>query len=51
VARLIYRAEAAVDIADAHAWYERQRAGLGAEFLEALEDAEQVVAATPTAYP
>lgn len=43
-ARLRFRPEAAADIADAHAWYEQQRPGLGDEFREALDAAFTLLA-------
>jgi len=43
--RLAIRSGAQRDIAEAHAWYESQRVGLGAEFMSALEDALDAIAA------
>jgi hypothetical protein len=37
---LVYRPEAAADVEEAYSWYERHRAGLGAEFLVALQAGE-----------
>jgi len=51
VRELVYRPEAAADVEEACAWYERQRAGLGAEFMAALQTAEDAVRATPLAFP
>lgn len=48
---LVYRPEAAADVEEAFAWYERQRVGLGAEFLGALQAAEDAVGAAPLTYP
>lgn len=45
------RSEAAADIGEAFLWYERQRAGLGDEFLAAVQSAVGDVAAHPTRYP
>jgi len=50
VKEVIYRPEAVADVEEACAWYERQRVGLGAEFLASLEAAEDAVRATPLAY-
>jgi plasmid stabilization system protein ParE len=50
VKQLIYRPEAAADVEEACAWYERQRAGLAAEFLNALQEAEGAVQASPMTY-
>ena len=36
-AELVFAPEAELDIAEAYAWYERRRAGLGEEFLSALD--------------
>jgi plasmid stabilization system protein ParE len=48
--RLLYRRDAAADVAAAHAWYEAQRQGLGDEFLESLRHAEEAVLASPCTY-
>jgi len=45
VKRVVVRPAAASDIEDAYRWYESQRAGLGDEFLAALE-AERYLEAT-----
>ena len=47
---VIYRPEAAADVEEACAWYEKQRAGLAAEFLAALQAGEDAVRTTPLAY-
>ena len=47
---VIYRPEAAADVEEACAWYERQWVGLGAEFLASLQAAEEAVRAVPLAY-
>lgn len=36
-AELVFAPEVDLDIAEAYAWYERRRAGLGEEFLSALD--------------
>jgi len=36
-AELVFAPEAELDIAEGYAWYERRRAGLGEEFLSALD--------------
>ena len=48
--RLVYRPEAVVDIRAAFDWYERQRNGLGEEFLAALAQAEDVVRRNPLSF-
>jgi len=50
VKAVIYRPEAAADVEEACAWYERQRVGLAAEFLASLQAGEDAVRATPLAY-
>lgn len=48
---LLIRPAAAADIEDAFRWYERQRAGLGNEFVAAIQTALDDVAAHPAKYP
>jgi len=48
---IIVRPAAAADIEDAFLWYERQRPGLGDEFLDAVQAACESIAAHPTLYP
>jgi plasmid stabilization system protein ParE len=50
VKRLVYQPGAVADVRAAFEWYERQRTGLGDEFLAALARAEEVVRANPFAY-
>lgn len=38
------------EIGDAHAWYERRRAGLGGEFLDEVERMQALIAAHPTRF-
>ena len=47
---LTIRPAAESDMADARDWYERQRPGLGGEFLTAVEDAFARIEASPEAY-
>ena len=35
--QLLVRAAAAADVEEAYLWYQRQRAGVGEEFLEAVD--------------
>ena len=49
--RLVVRPAAAADIDDAFLWYERQRSGLGDEFLTALRAAVNVVSNDPERFP
>lgn len=49
--RLLVRPAAAADIDEAFLWYERQRAGLGSEFLAAVQSALDDVVAHPAKYP
>lgn len=39
------------DIADGHDWYEGQRAGLGGQFLDAIERCVSAVCGSPTRRP
>ena len=47
----VFRAEAADDIVGAYAWYDEQRAGLGDEFLSALEHLLDLVERLPRSFP
>jgi plasmid stabilization system protein ParE len=49
--KLIIRPEAEGDIEQAALWYEKQRAGLGEEFLNEMDAAIQRAAANPRLYP
>ncbi|MCI0640545.1 MAG: type II toxin-antitoxin system RelE/ParE family toxin [Gemmataceae bacterium] len=46
-AELIIAPEAEQDIAEAYAWYEKQRIGLGEDFLERLDACIQAICRTP----
>lgn len=46
-AELITAPEAEQDIADAYAWYEARRTGLGEEFLSCLDACVQTICRTP----
>ncbi len=48
---ILIRPAAAADIDEAFLWYERQQAGLGDEFLTAVQSALDNVVAHPTGYP
>ena len=48
--RLIVRPEAESDINAAYAWYEEQRRGLGAEFLEEVERCLVLIQDNPELY-
>ncbi len=48
---ILIRPAAAADIDEAFLWYERQQAGLGDEFLTAVQSALENIAAHPTRYP
>jgi len=45
------RKEAESDLAEAAAWYERQRPGLGRDFLNEVESMLESIAARPFSYP
>jgi len=49
--RLVIRAEAEEDIAEAATWYERQQVGLGNDFLAEFESAVARISANPFQYP
>jgi len=49
VKRLVYQAEAEADVRAAFDWYERQREGLGEEFLGELSRAEHAARSNPLA--
>ncbi len=46
-----FRQDAETDVADAAAWYENQSAGLGAEFLDEILAACNIIAENPQIYP
>lgn len=49
--RVITRDEAEADIAEAAIWYERRCAGLGAEFIRAVDACFQLIANQPEVFP
>lgn len=49
--RLAFLPPAAQDVARALRWYERQRTGLGADFVEELARLLALVAASPSLFP
>jgi plasmid stabilization system protein ParE len=49
-AELIMAPEAEQDIADAYDWYERQRVGLGEDFLSRVDACIQAILRTPTGH-
>ena len=49
--RLIIRTDAEADIAPAHDWYERRRAGPGAEFLKEISVTIEAVHSAPLRFP
>jgi plasmid stabilization system protein ParE len=48
--QLLVRPAAAGDIEEAYRWYEQQRAGLGEEFLAAVDSVLGDIVAHPTTY-
>ena len=48
---LSVRPEARAEIQEAYRWYERQRPGLGEEFLEAVQASLEAVERSPQLYP
>ena len=49
-AELIVAPEAGQDVAEAHAWYESQRTGLGEEFLNCVDACIEAICRTPYIY-
>lgn len=49
--RALFRPEARDDVVQARDWYEKQSAGLGGEFVRALEAAVAVASRSPDAFP
>lgn len=47
---MIIRPEAEADLVNTRDWYERQRAGLGAEFLLCVEEVIERISRTPEMY-
>jgi plasmid stabilization system protein ParE len=47
----IFRPTAAADVEDAYRWYEDQRAGLGEEFLAAVNTVVESLVAYPERFP
>ncbi len=47
----LFRPAAAADVEDAFVWYEKQRVGLGEEFLAAVSTALERILANPEQYP
>jgi plasmid stabilization system protein ParE len=48
---LVVRPEVDADLLEAEIWYERQRPGLGAEFLRAVRKAMAILPDNPFLYP
>jgi plasmid stabilization system protein ParE len=51
VRQLLVRPAAAADTEEAYLWYEKQRVGLGEEFLAAVDSLLGEIVAHPTTYP
>lgn len=49
--RFIVREEAEADLADAQLWYEQQQAGLGNQFVRAVEEALERIQEMPESAP
>jgi toxin ParE1/3/4 len=49
--RLVIRPRAETDLREARNWYENQRAGLGAEFVDEIEATIQVLIHNPRLHP
>jgi plasmid stabilization system protein ParE len=50
-AELILVPEAELDVAEAYAWYEKRRAGLGEEFLSSVDARLEGIRRQPRMYP
>jgi len=50
-AELILAPEAEEDLADAYAWYESRRSGLGEEFLTCVDACIEAISRTPDMHP
>jgi plasmid stabilization system protein ParE len=50
VAELIMAPEAEQDLDEAYAWYEKQRAGLGGDFLDRVDACLNAICRTPLAH-
>ncbi len=50
-AELILAPEAEQDIAEAYAWYEARRTGLGEDFLSSVEACSEAIRRTPDMHP
>ena len=50
-AKVVLAPEAELDIAEAYAWYEGHRIGLGEEFLSSIEACLQGITRRPELYP
>ena len=49
--KLKYTSRAKDDLELAYAWYERQRKGIGSDFLNCIEASIQLILANPEMYP
>ena len=49
--RVYFRPEAETDIEEAAIWYEKQRPGLGGEFLDELRSICKTISENPAIYP
>jgi plasmid stabilization system protein ParE len=49
--RVLFRREAREHVIQARDWYEKQSAGLGGEFVRALEAAVAIASRSPDAFP
>ena len=50
-AELVFAPETELDIAEAYAWYERRRTGLGEEFMSALDACIESIRRQPQMFP
>lgn len=51
IRRIIFKPEAQRDLAEAYKWYEERDAGLGAEFMRAVDSCNHQIQRHPEMYP
>ena len=51
ISKVILRPAAEVELQEAYEWYEERELGLGADFLECVEDCVQVIRQHPEIFP
>lgn len=51
IRRITFKPEAKLDLAEAYEWYEQRDAGLGAEFMRAVDSCAHQIERHPEMYP